>query len=213
MSNTINEIRTACSWANSQVRDLRKHINANNERYSQFIAEQENKKCMLTAAKIVDDARKEIERVYLRDVHAVEDFYKLDGNAIDDVDMKLLNGNFQLNAHDIAELQVKHAGNGTMMRKISEYADANGIPHFEPSKADRLRVLRELKASADAKLDRIYNNVGVDDFTIDNWPAASMGMGGLPVLYDRVLNGLTLANLNAGDADGDGDGEGGGAGE
>lgn len=206
MSNTVNELKTAISWTNAQMKDVRKWMMRNTEKYSEFVAKVENDKLLATAAKVIDDGKKAVESVYNREIKAVNDFYTLDAGEITD-DVKLLDGHFNLSAVDVAQLLIRYEKNGTMTQAIAKYADEHGIAHFEPRKETRVKVLTDLRDSALNRLKKISDETGIDDVFIDSWPASSFGMGRLPVDFERVLDGLTMENLNADDAGGGDNGQ------
>lgn len=206
MSNTVNELKTAISWTNAQLKDIRKWKMRNEEKYSEFVAKVENDKLLATAAKVIDDGKKAVESVYNRELKAINDFYTLNAGEITD-DVKLLDGHFNLSAGDVAQLLVKYQRNGTMTAAVTKYADEHGIAHFEPSKETRVKVLTDLRDSALNRLKKISDETGIDDVLIDSWPAAAFGMGRMPIDYERVLDGLSMENLNSDDAGGGDNGQ------
>jgi hypothetical protein len=82
--------------------------------------------------------------------------YALDGNQIDDADMKLLNSGVIHSQEDLAALVAKHKGNFTMTQILKDYAARNDIdiltplPSMEDDIEQGRRLFRYLQSTLSA---------------------------------------------------------------
>lgn len=188
MSNTIKTMRDAISAANAAMLDVKKAIDRNNERYSRFIADQENKRLYDRAVTITADAKRAIETTYTTALDGLKSWDRLDGAAIDDSDLRLLKSGLKLARDDVQRLAIKHQNNPTMTALLKNYADENCTGVFFPDAQETANYLDQLRASAIGKINRIGREFGIDSFYCEQWAAD------LTSDADRALNGLTPEN-------------------
>ena len=189
MVNTIQSMKDALQRYNAEANDIKKLIAANNERYAPAVAEAENRRLYDRRSELAKAARQAVEAAYTAQAAEIDKWAQYDGAAVTD-DVKLLSGAFDLNMRDIAQLMVKHQDNYTMVSAISKYARDNRIPCFTPSANDKRKALDEYRTSADAYIQRIERECGIDGFLVDQWGAIHSSDA------DRAINGLSLENAS-----------------
>ena len=196
----VENLKNTISTTNAAMLEIKKQMDANKARYSEYIAANENAKLRARADEIISTARKSIEEAYSAAVKDLDKWTRLDGAQVTD-DVKLLSGAFDLSAGDVARLLIKHQSSPTMTNAILRYANEHKIPHLAPSMETRHICLDELHEAAIGRVNRIDAECGIDPFYIDQWP----GMGFMDAAKDRCFNGLSEENMiiDAGEGDGE----------
>ena len=199
MGKVIDDMRNVLFMTNAQLNDIKKAMQGNNSRYMPDVAEAENKRLAENADMIVRRARQAIAARAAQEISDVKSWGHLRGDALDGAsvrdDIRLLSSGLKLTRADIVAMMVRHQSNYSMVRYIEQYANENGISVFVPTVDSKVTAIEDLKNHANARLKRIHDVFGIDNFYVERFGLDLTADG------DRLINGLTLDNMNAGGGD------------
>jgi len=172
MSYYVTRMKAVLTTFNATANQIHKKIDRNNQDFLPDVAADANAQFQENLNNSAAEARKQIDSIHNEARTAVQKWAELDGVRINDSDMKLLGGSFQLTADDLGGLLVKHQNNGTMVNAIAKYAKEHDLTlQYIPNAEDKLQVYRSFAESARSLIDRIIDNVGLadNDVTLSKW--------------------------------------------
>lgn len=189
----ITQMKGTITKFYNAMQEAKKKIDNNNSIYLPDIAAGENEKIKADLHTKERAAEAEINAIRDKAHEAVDRWKALSGKEIEDADLKLLSGAFNLTAEDLTDLIMKHKDNGTMIRAIGDYADAHKIVVMVPTPEAKKRAYNIAHDDAINMLGTIEANVS--DFS-PNYSGFSVEMM-LSGFMDQVnmINNQTMSVL------------------
>ena len=149
MNKHLKDMKNSVTKFYNAMQKAKADIAKNNDTYLPEIAKEENEKIESDLRALGRAAEAEIDTIGQEALADVERWKALSGKEIDDEDLKLLSGAFNLTNEDIDSLVQKHKDNGTMIRAIGDYADAHNIVTMIPTPEAKIKAYSI--AAGDAK--------------------------------------------------------------
>ena len=178
MSKYVMKMKDVLKSFNSEALRIR-------EKMSGYLPEKELAKLQQDLNRAAESARSQIDAIHNEAGSAARKWATADGRSIDEADLNLLKGDFELSSEDLQDLMIKHQGSYVMVSAIAKYAkEHNVVLEYVPNLADNMlaaitfgRKLEKFAVSMGVNLTQKYRDIVDDSSAIDAQIRAAAGLG------------------------------------
>lgn len=188
MSKYVMKMKDVLKSFNSETLRIR-------EKMSGYLPEKELAKLQQDLNQAAESARSQIDAIHNEAGSAARKWATADGRNIDEADLNLLKGSFELSSEDLHDLMIKHQGSYVMVSAIAKYAnERNVVLEYVPNLADKLMAYTAFCSSAHQMISFIAGNLGMP---MDSIVFASWGLpGNISQRMELILYGLKKRGIN-----------------
>lgn len=165
MSKYVKKMKQVLLNLNSTAQRIHRQMDYNTVNFKPDVAGEENVKLQAELNKAGAEAQEQIDSTHEDAAAAARKWAEPAGKEINEDDLALLNGSFQLSSEDLHNLLAKYQDNGTMVNAIAAYAKKHDIIlDYIPNLEDKMFAYDSFAKSAYTMIGQICSSIGTPDY-------------------------------------------------
>lgn len=189
MSKYVDQMRAVLAELNTKALATGNAITEAHDQLSVANASEKDWELRETLRQAAAAAKDQIAAILGEAVAAANKWAELDGTKIDEADLALLRGDFDLSGDDIQRLVVKHQNNAVMLNAIARYTRKSGSPQwYVPTKEGKIQAYNTMAEGALKVIGSIVQSMGTDSETLAEWGKS----GNVSQRIELVLYGIPV---------------------
>ena len=170
MSKYVDKMRAVLAELNTKALTTGNAIAEAHDQLSEANASEKDWELRETLQQAAAAAKNQIATILDEAVAAANKWAELDGTKIDEADLALLRGDFELSGDDIQRLVVKHQDNAVMLNAIAKYTRKSGSTQwYVPTKEGKIQAYNIMADGALKVIGSIVQSMGTDAETLAEW--------------------------------------------
>lgn len=170
MSKYVDQMRAVLAELNTKALTTGTAIAEAHDQLSVANASEKDWELRETLRQAAAAANDQIAAILGEAIAAANKWAELDGAKIDEADLALLRGDFDLSHDDVQRLVVKHQDNAVMLNAIARYNRKSGSPQwYVPTREGKIQAYNIMADGACKMIGSIVQSMGTDAETLAEW--------------------------------------------
>lgn len=187
MSKYVDQMRAVLAELNTKALTTGNAITEAHDQLSEANASEKDWELREALQQAAATAKNQIATILGEAIAAANKWAELDGTKIDEADLALLRGDFELSGNDIQRLVVKHQDNAVMLNAIAKYTRKSGSPQwYVPTREGKIQAYNIMADGACKMIGSIVQSMGTDAEALAEWGKS----GNVSQRIDLALYGI-----------------------